>query len=552
MVWFPVEHFEPVKLVRDVILALLKAKKTVRMYPQNNPVYQKTLEDTYAKFNEALQYREALTLRMRQHEILFESERVYHNPEKDDNLALFFFKDGLRELTFKKGISKEEMEEFLRIIALDFEREAVDDDIVTLLWERDFENIKYVTDETFLIDDEEYEPELIGQTVLEGTETDELLKAYSDAFRAEDVKTTTIMNLTERDLQPLVREIEKDSEDKTGRLVEILFEMLSQAETDLEYDDMYHFLKDALSYSLKNANLKTSVEILRNARDFAGEPSTPEAVLQHLNLLFHFANSEEAIRYVSEIFESSLAVDEGVLDEYIMFMDKTAIPSFIAALGELSTMHARKLAIHVLIRIGKKDIQSLTRGLHDSRWYVVRNIIYILRHIGDKKAVDYILNSLTHPEVKVRREAIKALGELKSPLALHPLKELLDDPDHSLRKASADALGRIGSEAAKRMLLEKISEKRFAKKDFEEKREFYEVLSRWNDREVAELMLRQIGKRSFFRRSRNDENRACAAYSLGLMGIQDALPLLHRMKESKNKLLREYVNAAIMRINHGR
>ena len=546
------EHFEPAKLVRDVILSLLKAKKTVRMYPQNNPVYQKTVDETYAKLNEAFQDRDDLTLRMRQHEILFESERVYHNPEKDDNLALFFFKDGLRELTFKKGVSKEEMEEFLRIIALDFEREAVDDDIVTLLWERDFENIKYVTDETFLIDDEEYEPELTEQTVLQRTETDELLRVYSDAFKAEDVKTATIMNLTERDLQPLVREIEKDSEDKTGRLVEILFEMLSQAETDLEYDDIYHFLKDVLSYSLKNANLKTSVEILRNARDFAAEPSTPEAIRQLLNLLFQFANSEEAIRYVSEIFESSLAVDEGLLDEYIMFMDKTAIPSFITVLGELSTMHARKLAIHVLITIGKQDIQSLTRGLHDSRWYVVRNIIYILRHIGDKRVVDSILNTLTHPELKVRREAIKALGELKSPLALQPLKELLDDQDNSLRKASADALGRIGSEAARKILLERISEKRFVKRDFEEKKEFYEVLSRLNDREVADLMLRQVGKRSFFRKSRNDENRACAAYCLGLMGIRDALPLLHRMKDSRNKLLREYVNAAIKRINHGR
>jgi len=552
MVWFSMEHFEPAKLVRDVILSLLKAKKTVRMYPQNNPVYQKTVDETYAKLNEAFQDRDDLTLRMRQHEILFESERVYHNPEKDDNLALFFFKDGLRELTFKKGVSKEEMEEFLRIIALDFEREAVDDDIVTLIWERDFENIKNITDETFLIDDEEYEPELTEQTVLQRTETDELLRVYSDAFKAEDVKTATIMNLTERDLQPLVREIEKDSEDKTGRLVEILFEMLSQAETDLEYDDIYHFLKDVLSYSLKNANLKTSVEILRNARDFAAEPSTPEAIRQLLNLLFQFANSEEAIRYVSEIFESSLAVDEGLLDEYIMFMDKTAIPSFITVLGELSTMHARKLAIHVLITIGKQDIQSLTRGLHDSRWYVVRNIIYILRHIGDKRVVDSILNTLTHPELKVRREAIKALGELKSPLALQPLKELLDDQDNSLRKASADALGRIGSEAARKILLERISEKRFVKRDFEEKKEFYEVLSRLNDREVADLMLRQIGKRSFFRKSRNDENRACAAYCLGLMGIRDALPLLHRMKDSRNKLLREYVNAAIKRINHGR
>ena len=47
----------------------------------------------------------------------------------------------------------------MKIIALDFDREAVDDDIVTLLWEKDFQNIQYIVDEAFLVDvdEEDYE-----------------------------------------------------------------------------------------------------------------------------------------------------------------------------------------------------------------------------------------------------------------------------------------------------------------------------------------------------------------------------------------------------------
>jgi hypothetical protein len=548
------EHYEESKPVRDIIQTLMKAKKTVRMYPENNPVYQKTMEDTLARFTEAFHFRDTLVLRMRQHEILFESEQVYHNPEKEDNLALFFFKDGLRELIFEKGLSREEIEEFLRIIALDFDREAVDDDIITLLWERDFEHIKYIADETLMLDEMEYEQEASGENLLRSTETDELLRAYSDAFNAEDVKdTTTIINLTERDLQPLVREIEKDlEEDKTEKLAEILFEMIYQAETEKEFEEICHFLRDVLSYSLKHGNLKTSVGLLKRASDISGGDPKQDARQRCLNLLLYFVNTEEAVRYVAAIFGSSADVDERLLDEYVGFLTKTAIPLFIVVLGELGSWRARKLAIHVLVAIGKKDIHSLARGLKDPRWYVVRNIIYILRQIGDKGALDYLLKSLNHPDIRVRREAVNAMGEVKTPIVIQHLKELLDDPDHSIRKASADALGRIASEAAKKTLLEKLSEKQFRGRDFEEKKEFYEVLARWNDDEVAGRMLQQLVKRSLFRRSRNDENRACAAYALGLMGAHDALAPLNRLKDSKNKLLKEYVNAAMKRIDHGR
>jgi HEAT repeat protein len=91
----------------------------------------------------------------------------------------------------------------------------------------------------------------------------------------------------------------------------------------------------------------------------------------------------------------------------------------------------------------------------------------------------------------------------------------------------------------------------FKERDFDEKREFYEVLSRWKDAEVFDFLIRALKKKSFFGRARNYENRACAAFCLGLLGNKDALTLLNKYKSSNNKLLREFSYTAIKRLEHG-
>ncbi len=220
-------------------------------------------------------------------------------------------------------------------------------------------------------------------------------------------------------------------------------------------------------------------------------------------------------------------------------------------IGEIKTIHVRKKVIEALVLLGRKDIRTLARGLDDNRWYVVRNIVYILRMIRDKVAIEYFLRTIRHGDIRVRKEVIRALGELGGQGVLQALKECLDDPDAQVRTASARAMGNIGSEAAKRIILEKISGKGFKGKDFEEKKELYGVLSTWKDKEVFEFLIRALNKRSFFGRASNNENKACAAYCLGLLGNKDALPFLYKHRDSKNKLLREFSQAAINRIEHG-
>ena len=67
---------EDIKAAKDVIQSLVKAKKTIRLYPENNPIYAKTIEENFSKFADFFNYRDELTLKITQNEMLLDSVQV--------------------------------------------------------------------------------------------------------------------------------------------------------------------------------------------------------------------------------------------------------------------------------------------------------------------------------------------------------------------------------------------------------------------------------------------------------------------------------------------
>lgn len=542
-----------IKEARDIVQTLLKAKKTLRMYPQNNPVYQKTLEDANERFRDFFSLSDSLTLKIRQNSILCQDEQVYYSSEKEDNLALFFFKDGLRELTFNKGLLQEELEDFLRLIALDFDREAVDDDVVTLLWEKDFQNIQYVVDEAYLVDAEAENYERVAEEKIREhvTDVNDLMRAYSDGFAEEDVKSVSIVPLTDVDLQTLVKELEKDSTDKTGKLVAILFELIRLAEHKQDFEDVSVYCKDAIAYAMSHGNLTVVLDLMRRSRAMLHNQVMDEDEKKYMGTLAFFLGSEEVVGFLAELLDSGIDIEEKILDEFFGYLDKNAIEPLIKYLGELKTIRARKNVIQALIVLGKKDIQAVARGLDDQRWYVVRNIIYVLRKIGDRRAIEYLLKTIRHGDIRVRKEGIRTLGELGAREVIPALRECFNDHDMQIRVATARAFGNIASEASKRIMLDQITAKDFRDKEFEEKKEFFEVLSRWKDQEVFDFLVRILKSRFFFNRTKLFENKACAALCLGFLGNRDALPVLYGVRDANNKLVSDFAAIAIKKLEHG-
>ncbi len=545
------EISEEIKTVKDIIQAVLKSKKILRMYPSNNPIYIKTLEDAYGKFKEFFYYNDELQLKIKQNEIFFGSEQVYSSSEKEDNLALFFFKDGLREITFKKGLTNDEVESFFKVITLDFDTEVLDDDIVTLFWERDFQNIQYVVDEAVLADEEDYESSAVVEAKEEMNEPDNLMKAYEDAFKESEIeKEASIVPLTDRDLQALLTEFEKDSQEKTGKLVNILFELMYLSETRQDFDDVSVFLMNTIQYAVVHGDIHIVTDILSRLKVLSENKNIAEEVKKYLRKVMMYAGSEAVINQLGEFLDSGQDVDEKTFDDFVKLLEKNAIPPFMKMLGELKSIHARKIVIDALTYLGPKDLLLLSGGLNDSRWYVVRNIIYIMRKIADKRAVDFLLKTVKHGDIRVKKEVIRALGELGGSGVIVALRDALDDPEDQVRIAALKALGNIGSEAAKRIVIERIRDKSFREKEFSEKKDYFEVISKWKDEEVFDFLVGVMKKKTFFRSAKNDENRACAAYSLGLLGNKDALQFLHKYINASNKLIREFAFSAMRRLEH--
>jgi HEAT repeat protein len=548
------EISEEIKEARELLQNIIKAKKTLRMYPENNPVYSKTLQESHLKFKNFLDYKAAFTIRIKQNSILYETEQVYYSSEKEDNLALFFFKDGLRELSFKRGLSLEELEEFIKIIALDFDREVVDEDIVTLLWEKDFHNIQYIVDEAFLIDEGDEDYEAIAEKKIKEQVTDvhDLMKAYEDGFQEEEFKGIAIVPLTDKDLQMLVKELERDSSDKIDKLITVLFEILYQAEDKSDAEDVFAFLRDAIQYCMRHGDIPMVLDIMKRTKSFIEDPESAENEKKYLKMLYGYIGTEEIVVLLTEYLDSGVEIEEEVFENLILFFEKNAVGPFVKYLGELKTIRARKSVIDALVILGRKDIQMLAKSLDDQRWFVVRNIIYILRKIGDRRAIEYLLKTVRHGDIRVRKEVIKALGELGGREVVQTLRDCLDDADVQVRLSGVKAFSTIGSETAKRIIMGKISDKNFKNKDFEEKKEFFEALAWWKDPEVFNYLVKILKTKSFFNRSKIAENKACAAHALGLSGNKDAVPVLEKFKDSGNKLLREFANGALRKLIHER
>ncbi len=546
------ETGEEIKSAKIVLQACLKARKTLRMYPSNNPIYINTLEDTFEKFKLFFALKDKLIFRIRLYDIYYEDERIYHNEvQKDENLAFFLYKDGLRELTFSKRMPFEEMTAFLKIISQDFENVVLDDDTVTLFWESDFRYIRYVVEDTFLAD-EDYESEAVSQATRVKNSPDQVKALAHHAVSIQEPhQKVNPPAIQAGDREMMEHELEADAGDKIAKLMDIIFEVFADSKTQSEVAESCGFLSQAIEYAIRNRTIGVVVGALERLKQIASIDKVSNAIKENIEKIFAFVGSEPTIYLLGEYLDTGDKTDSASVKKLIPYFDKNSIQPFMNLLSMLGTIHARKVVLEVLEKLCPLDFLTVVQGLDSPEWYVVRNIIYVLRSVGDTRAVDYLLKKIDHPDERVRLEIIRALGEMGGPRALPVLAAYLsDNTPIQLRLAAVRALGGLGSEEARNLLMAKISEKSFADKEFNEKKLYFQTLSRWKDKAVVDQLIEMLMKKRLFPDARADEKRACAAYCLGLIGAAEALPYLQKCMNARSRVLREFSHAAIEGIEH--
>jgi hypothetical protein len=158
------------------------------------------------------------------------------------SLAYQLYRDGLRELRFTKGLEEWEVQSLIDIIRRGDNINQLEDDIVTLMWEKDFTHISYLATDEFLeeasvvIPDnvDQFRKNLVFKPVAHHVEADMLEEESEDAASLDEISWAKETPLCVKECLLLTPDEVEDWEEVDERSIlpsfehlDILFEILA-------------------------------------------------------------------------------------------------------------------------------------------------------------------------------------------------------------------------------------------------------------------------------------------------------------------------------------
>jgi HEAT repeat protein len=586
-----------VKRVADWIGALVRTIKATRTYLANNPTLHKFQVELESRTWSCLKEAGDIRLVVQQFDLLYENYSVYHNADRNDSLAFRFYGDGVRAITFREGLEPHELRGFIDVLKRSMESAQVQDDVVTLLWERDFRHIEYafipledLTEESGEIinpeDDEdavnegggipwpsgfapssedemapaahEAPPEEIPPAEAGGSTVTGPRRERSDDWEpavhptpAYDSSIGVQFGLTDEENASLEAAIREEEGRQLGReVLEIVATILADEDKPAGFLDSATAFQRFIELAIEEGEVARANDLVARLRSIAADRAKANAEFPGL--------AEQVIREVGRpsflglmapTLNARPEIDPGVLTNFLVQLGPSAAPAICDLLGQVNQMKFRRALCEALAISCRNDVDVLIERLGDSRWYVIRNIVYVLgriAHQGVERALD---RALHHEDVRVRKEAVRALGNIESPTSRAYLVSAFRDTDAGVRIQAAMTLAMRRDDRASQSLLSVIQGPDFGRRDTNERQAFFEALGRCGSDALVPRLEMMLTKGGFFR-SGNEEERLHAALALAWLGTPAALQVLNREITSKREPLRKAVETALSAVRN--
>ena len=560
-----VETDEELILARDLTSAFIKAIKAFRFYPPDNPTLKGFLDQVLNKFKFFLNKYQSFVMKVGEYNLSFKGKVLYENRDVKTSIAFLVYKDGLREIRFMKGLEEWEVQGIIDIFKQSEHINQLEDDIVTLLWERDFVHISFVATDEFLeetpvivpdnIDQfrknlvfkplaHQVEVELAEEGSEEGVDLDDLLsKVIEEPLPL--VSDRGVYFLTPDEVEGLRKDVEAEADPIfVFNIMDILFEILALEKEPEPYQDAVNTLIKVLDALLTLGDFTKAADLLKRVYIILKTYDLKDWQIEGIQKIIMEAGEEVRIDRIGRVLER----EEGRLEDvnaYLSLLQKNSIKPLVKLLGELKNSKTRRVFCDALPEIGKNAIEVFTPFIDDRRWYLVRNIIYILGRIGKEQSLPYVQKALNHEDLRVKREAIQALGLIGGQKAIGLLVRALTDNDVRIRCLAAINLGKGGKKAGLIPLLEVVQSKEFYKREPAEINAFFSAIGMIGSHEVIPVLQQLLERKSWFGRGKTDEIRMGAANAMAMIGTPEAKAILEAGKNSKDESIRDACTQAL-------
>jgi hypothetical protein len=521
---------EEVKSTKVLIQTLLQTLKAFRLYEPNHPLLSKFKERIKNDFEHYFHEFDSFSLQVGEHQLFYRGQAVYESQDVKESLAFVFYKDGIREIRFFKGMEFREIVDFLDIVRKSDSVNRLEDDFVTLLWEKDFSHIAVTTVDDFSEGSSIFVP-ATEEDLLKGLEYSAFGKEGVDeeVLIDENIKQTVspspgkgltqTFQLTPEEMAAVNQEIQQEQQpEHLYVLIENLIEILLHLGEDMEaYENMISYFERVLESLFRQREIERAMTILMNLRKIKDSITKEEKQILAIRRILETTSNPHFIDLVGMAMRSSEELDPKPILQYLHFLGKGAIGPLCRLLGELESPRWRKIVTDRLIELSQEDIQPLTQFLSDRNPIVVRQILSILEKIGHPSTVKYLGNLVTHSDSKVRELTLQLLTQFGD-TGKDLIQRFLRDPIAGIRGKASITLARMAKDEAVKPLVEIILSEEFYKRDYDEKVSFFKALGETGSQEVIPVLEKIASKKMLFNRAKWDEMRVCATNTLKMIG----------------------------------
>ncbi|HEU5051277.1 MAG TPA: HEAT repeat domain-containing protein [Gemmatimonadales bacterium] len=542
----------PPSQVAELVQSLVKALRAFQMYLPNNPIYQRAVQHVQAAFVPVWAATDELVLRVAETDFVWEDEVVYHQLSKSESLAWMLYKDGLRVLTRRAGVEHEEMARLLGVInRARFLPADAPDDLLTLLWEEEFQWISYIFAEPYsdaapIEEQGESRPELTAEARRAQVEEDAPPKAKG-IVDLEDFDSTLYF-LDEAEIAYIVSAVKNEyTRDVRGGAIAALFDIFEVQPAPVVRDEVLAIVESFFPNLLNSGEFRSVAAVLREMRALADRVAdlTP-AQRQRLRAFEERLSEPHIVRQlVQSLDEAATRPGDEDVSEVLRELRPVALETILAMMPRLSSESVRGLLEAAADRLAAAHTPEVLRLLRIPESEALPGLVELCGRLRLQGAVPGLGDALSHREPEVRLAAVGSLAAIGSPGALAHIDRAIEDADRNVRIAAVRAAGARGYRNALRRVEAVVQGKGVRDMDLSEKMAFFEAYGAIAGAAALRTLGAMLEGRGMLRMKEPPETRACAALALGRIGTPEAREYLERAQADKEVIVRNAVSRAL-------
>ena len=551
----PPEH---VAAAEGVLKALTKLVAGRKIYAANNPRLEQFRHDLGVTMRRYFEFEDELVLDIEQFVIRWSDHVVYENPRREESLAFLLFKDGIGELSFRPKSVGEEVERLVEMLADELHSLGGDEDIVTRLWNANFEHVGYRVLDDYLSEQfgtgstdaaSEARSDETSDHAAALDSIDTYLRSVStqhhqkgnDSEREASYQRTlrSCFNVTGDETALYRAELEREkTEDGIASFTDAILVFTLLVDT-AAVRDVVVVVERLIEYALHEKSPATLERVVRLVKEFRAREDVTDPVRQFCDKELSRLADPALVASFLEGSGTDARTDAGVA--YATAVGAPALDALVHTLhrAEGPVLHKRICdAILAIVGAAPQEVMDIIDRLDIDHPEEAIDAVYLAKALKVKALTPRLRELVFYPDTRVKLEMLGLVAADDDADATKLLLQSLNDMDKRVRIRVLEALATRNDPKVREKLGELAFAKDLAERGADEQEAIFKTLGSVGDTHTVDQLRAMLEKRKLINLGKGNDSKLLAIKALERLRDRTAVDVLARLCEDSSEAVR--------------